>query len=311
MDTIISPISKDSLLKELTPEKFLKFTSKGGNEIYDFSFRDAPSLMYEVARLREVSFRKIGCGTGKAMDIDENDVRPVGFRQLIVWNPIENEIIGGYRYAICQNHLNNISSLSVPHYFNFSREFINNYLPYSIELGRAWVNPAYQPSAGNRKSIFALDNLWDGLGSVIKVNPQIKYLYGKITFSSGYDPIARYLLLWLLEHYFSDERNLIKPKKTVAVPNVIDVAGIRVDGNNFEKDYKSISHYIRSLRLTIPPLVNSYLGLAKTIIIYGTAKNPELGNSFETGILINIQDIYPEKLQRYTSSVSRKEVALT
>lgn len=307
MDNIINPIPKETLVRELTPDKFLKCTSKGQNKIYSFSFREAPSVMYEVARLREIAFRQIGSGTGKVMDIDDHDVEPLAFQQLIVWNPIEKEVVGGYRYAICRNHLSNIYSLSMPHYFNFSKEFIFNYLPYSIELGRAWVNPVYQPSSGERKSIFALDNLWDGLGSLIKENPQVKYLYGKITFSSEYNPIARYLLLWMLNHYFGDNKNRINPINPVIAPNVFEVVGIKVYGNNFEKDYYAINKYIRSLGLNVPPLVSAYLGLAKKITVFGTTINPELGNSFETGILIDIRDIYPEKLQRYTFDFMRKE----
>ncbi len=310
MEKIIDSISKENLIRELTPEKFLKHTSKGNNDVYSFTFREAPSVMYEVGRLREKSFRKIGCGTGQALDLDEHDVEPNSYQQLIVWNPRENEIVGGYRFALCQNHLSNLHSLSMTHYFDFSKRFVSDYLPYCVELGRAWVNPDYQPSSGERKSIFALDNLWDGLGAVIIKYPQIKYMYGKITFSASYNPIARVLLQWLLDHYLRDKNNMVKPTSPVKVPNVLQVSGICPSGNNFEQDYNSINRYIRSIGLSIPPLVNAYLGLTRKLTTFGTANNPELNNSFETGIMINIKDIYPEKYQRYVGSIKSEEYTL-
>lgn len=311
MDKIIDSIPKEKLIRELSPDKFMKYTSKGNNKIYSFTFHNAPSLMYEVARLREKAFRQIGCGTGKVMDLDEYDVNSNCFRQLIVWNPRDKEIVGGYRYAVCNKYLSNQYELSMPHYFGFSKTFIYEYLPHCIELGRAWVNPDYQPGSGERKSIFALDNLWDGIGSIIRENRNLKYLYGKITFSPTYSPIARFLLLWLLDNYFRDKKKLVVPVKPETIPDVLSVSGINVQGNNFEQDYYTISKYIRNLGITIPPLVSAYIGLASKITTFGTTINPELGYSFETGLMIDLNDIYPEKYNRYVFNTGKKAESIT
>jgi hypothetical protein len=299
MSNIIDPVKKDLLISELTPDKLLKQTIKGGNEIYSFTIREGSNLMYEVARLREVSFRAAGCGTGEILDIDDYDINPPAYNQLIVWNPREQEIVGGYRYAVCSEYLNSLDRLSMAHYFKFSNEFIKNYLPHGMELGRAWVNPAYQPSSGNRKSIFALDNLWDGIGAVLSKHNNVKYLYGKLTIPANYDTVARYLLLWILNHYFRDKYKLIDPAKQVNIPNVMKVSGNFLLKNDFERDFKLIAQYIRNLGYSVPPLVTAYTGLASKITTFGTTINPELNNSYETGLMIDIKDVYPSKMERY------------
>jgi hypothetical protein len=299
MSNILNPIAKEKLLAELSPKLLLKQTIKGGNQIYSFTIKECQSLMYEVARLREVSYRAAGCGTGNIIDIDDYDINPPAYNQLIVWNPREKEIVGGYRYAVCSDFLDDINHLSMAHYFKFSKEFVKNYLPYSMELGRAWVNPEYQPSSGNRKSIFALDNLWDGIGAVLRKHQHVKYLYGKLTIPENYNNVARYLLQWILDHYFKDSQNLINPEDNVTTPNVLSVAGNTLSRNNFEKDFHIVAQYIRNIGYTVPPLVTAYTGLANKITTFGTTLNPELNNSFETGLMIDIKDVYPNKLDRY------------
>jgi hypothetical protein len=308
MIPIADPVSRDKINKELTPNRLLRRTLNGGNEIYSFKFQDAPEIMQEVGRLRELSFRSIDCGTGKSIDIDNFDLGETGYKQLIVWNRREQEIIGGYRYAVGSDYLDNVRHLSMAHYFSFSKKFLTDYLPYSIELGRAWVSPEYQAASANRKSIFALDNLWDGIGAVISDNDQVKYLYGKITIPENYNSFARVLLQWLLNHYFKDKSNLVNPLKPIASPNVLSIAGIPVTGNNFEKDFEIISRYIRSQGVIIPPLVSAYLGIASKIVCFGTAVNPELGHSFETGIMIAVRNIYPQKYDRYVKFAYNKNL---
>ena len=97
-EEIIQPISKELLKSELTPERMLRMTNKSHNEIYVVTAKTAPNVMKEIGRLREIAFRSAGGGTGKAMDVDEFDTMENCCRQLIVWNPEAEEIIGGYRY---------------------------------------------------------------------------------------------------------------------------------------------------------------------------------------------------------------------
>jgi len=309
MDPIMAPIDRERLIAELTPARFLRNTSKGNNQIFRFTHREAPSLMFEVGRLRELSFREIGCGSGKSIDIDDYDVSNNAYQQLIVWNPRDKEIVGGYRYVVASEFVDHLEDLSMTHYFKMSKRFIDHCLPHSIELGRAWVNPAYQPSAQSRKSIYALDNLWDGIGAVINEHRGVKYLYGKITISPNYHPIGRALILWLLNHYFKDKLHLVTPVKTVSIPDVRSIAGIEIDRNSFERDYRRIATFLRNEGLVMPPLISAYLGLARKITTFGVTYNKELGYAFETGMMLNVADIYNDKYERYVSSHSALQPA--
>ena len=204
-EAIIEPISTDLILSELTPERFIRKTRKGDNEIYIVNVHNAPNTLKEIGRLREVTFRESGGGTGLPIDLDEFDTNDTCYEQLIVWSPEDNEIVGGYRYILCGNALvNDEIRLSTHHYFDFSEKFIKDFLPYTIELGRSWVQPNFQPSVNPRKGLFALDNIWDGLGALIVKNPTMKYFFGKVTMYPTYDRESRDFLLHFMNHYFPD-----------------------------------------------------------------------------------------------------------
>ena len=95
MKDIISPVDRNLLKQELTKEKMLRRTNKSNNEIYIITAQDSPNVMQEIGRLREAAFRFYGGGTGEAVDIDEFDTMPDAYRQLIVWNPDDEQILGG------------------------------------------------------------------------------------------------------------------------------------------------------------------------------------------------------------------------
>ena len=98
MQSVIEPIKRSLLKAELTTDKLLRRTNKSNNEIYIITAHDSPAVMQEIGRLRENAFRYYGGGTGKPVDIDEFDVMPDAYRQLIVWNPEDEQILGGYRF---------------------------------------------------------------------------------------------------------------------------------------------------------------------------------------------------------------------
>jgi len=307
MEKIIEPIRKEKLIAELKSCKLIKKTKRRENEIFSFFYRDAPSIMYEVGRLRETALRLIGCGSGNVIDLDNFDMEPSAYRQLIVWNPRDREIIGGYRYAVGKDYLIRTDLLSLSHFFRFSKKFVLEYLPYSIELGRAWVNPLYQPSATDSRSIFALDNLWEGLGAVVAENEEVRFLIGKVTIPGTYNPTARTLISWFMSHYYGDQKNLLVAYKPIISPRVLSVGGQKILGSDPENDYKIIANFIKNLGVFIPPLISAYLRLANDMVSFGSTLNPELENSYETGIMIDVNDIYPEKYARYIQVSEQNE----
>lgn len=305
MENVIPPIDRKVLKSELTKDKFLRKTNKANNDIYIITHHNAPNVMREVGRLRELAFRYYGGGTGFSLDIDEYDIMDNPYKQLIVWNPESEEIIGGYRF-ICGPDIkfdkNNEPILATAHLFHFSPTFCNDYLPYTIELGRSFVSLEYQNTRIGSKGIFALDNLWDGLGALSVAEPTMKYFFGKVTMYDTYDPYARDLILYFMKKHFPDPDKLVYPKKSLELTTADDKLEKIFIEEDIKADYKILNTAVRKRGINIPPLVNAYMGLSPKMKMFGTAINDTFGNVEETGILIDRDEILEEKQKRHIES---------
>lgn len=302
MQPIIDPIPRQDLMAELSKARFVRNTNKGGNLIYDFSAHEAPLLMREVGRLREMAFRNAGGGTGKEIDVDEYDETDIPFRQLIVWDPCDQEILGGYRYILCRDLPQNQEGtkyLATSHMFHFSDEFIRDFFPHTIELGRSFVQPIYQSSKMGSKSLFALDNLWDGLGSLVVDHPDLQYFFGKVTMYTHFNQRARDFIMGFWHKYFGDKSNMVYAYKPIRVGLTDQEIAETFTTGNFQDDYKILVRKVRELGENIPPLVNAYMTLSPSMKVFGTAINDEFGDVEETAIIINLRDLYPNKSARH------------
>lgn len=313
MKNIIDPIPVSKILEELTLERFIRKTNNGKNEIYIVNAFNAPNVMREIGRLREISFRAAGGGTGLDCDVDAFDVHPDNyFEQLIVWNPYDKAIVGGYRYLLC-NHLKPVGEgrIDTPtgELFRYSDKFIKEYLPYTVELGRSFVQPDYQPSKSLSKGIYSLDNLWDGLGYLSKTLTQAKYFFGKVTMYPQLERTSRDMILYFMKSNFSDPDRLLEPWPELNLPIVMDEAQLReiFIGKDYNENYRILVKKVRELGAAVPPLVNAYMSLSSTMRSFGTALNPPFGNVEETGIMVTIKDIFPEKYERHASYVPNEK----
>ena len=304
MEKLIEPVDKELILSELTQDRLLRKANKGDNEVYVVDAFNAPNTMREIGRQREIAFRDAGGGTGLSCDIDEFDTMEVPCRQLIVWDPKDQEIVGGYRFILGEDIKikDGVPNIATSHMFGFSPEFIQNYLPSTLELGRSFVSINYQSTKSNPKAIYVLDNLWDGLGALTVIYPQIKHLFGKVTMYPKYGEECRDILLGFLHKYFHDTERLVWPLQEL--PNKAKSEEIQnlFTGKNFKEDYKILNQKIRSPGQNIPPLVNAYMSLSPTMKVFGTAINHEFGEVEETGIFFKISEIFEEKKRRHIHS---------
>ncbi len=301
MEPIIPPVDRSLILAELTEEKLLRKTNNGNNEIYVVTAQNSPNIMQELGRLRELSFRDAGGGTGAAVDIDDEDLAEEGYQQLFVWDPKAQEIVGGYRFIVSRT--THPKHMSTEHYFRFSDRFRNEFLPYTIELGRSFVQPHYQGIRQNPKGLYSLDNLWDGLGALVITNPDMKYFFGKVTMYGDYNREARDILLYFLKKYFPDHDNLIEGIYPIELQFDTEKMEQMFCGGNYAEDYKILTREIRKYKENIPPLINSYMNISPSMRVFGTVTNPDFGGVEETGILITINDIYPVKSERHFKMV--------
>ena len=309
MEDIIAPIDKEVLKSELTEDKRLRFTNKSNNEIYIVTWKNAPNVLKEIGRLREIAFRAAGGGTGKSMDLDEYDLMENPYQQLIVWDPEAEEILGGYRYLLgdeVEFDADGKPLLATAHMFNFSEKFLKDYLPTTIELGRSFVTLEYQSTRAGSKGLFALDNLWDGLGALTVVMPQVKYFFGKMTMYSSYNRFGRDMILYFLKKHFNDKDKLITPMQPLLIETDEKVLEKLFCHDTFKEDYKVLNTEVRKLGYNIPPLVNAYMSLSPTMRMFGTAINDGFGDVEETGILIAVDEILEEKRVRHIESYLRE-----
>ncbi len=311
MEEIIEKIDRVLIKEELKQATFIRHTRKCNNEIYVIEAHQSPNIMNEIGRLREIAFRSGGGGTGKSVDIDEFDLMTPPCRQLFVWDPEEEEILGGYRFILGKDikfKENGLPRIAMSHLFEFSQDFIENYLPYTIELGRSFVALEYQSSKAGAKGLFALDNLWDGLGALVRIYPQTKYLLGKFTMYTEFPVVGRNMIMNFLRIYFPDRDNLIKPHYPLdTTVNDADFESLFCK-DDYKKDYLTLNGEIRNLGANIPPLVSAYMALSPSMKTFGTAINDEFGDVEETGMLITVEDIYPEKRARHIESYSEDDV---
>jgi len=302
MKDIFPKLPIELIEKELTDNKFLRETNKGGNQIYVITAQNSPNIFYEIGRLREITFRHAGGGTGLETDIDFYDTCEVPYKQLIVWDPDSKEILGGYRYLLG----NNLSydekgepNLATSHLFHFTEKFKKEFLPYTIELGRSFVQPDYQSSKAGAKALYALDNLWDGLGALTVDHPEMKYFFGKVTMYTHFNIEARNYILAFLKKHFNDHEELVYPREKYLIN--IDFSEFEkvFVNNDIKEDYKILSKKVRELGENIPPLVNAYMNLSPSMRSFGTAVNDTFGDVEETGIIVTIKDIYEAKKDRH------------
>ena len=307
MEEIIAPIDKELIKSELTEDRFLRDTNRAGNQIYVVDYQGAPNTVKEIGRLREIAFRDGGGGTGTSCDIDKFDTDPAyGFKQLVLWDPENECIVGGYRYACLDDAVYDRFGqpiLPSSHMFQFTKSFLHDKFLHTIELGRSFVAVEYQSTREDSKSLYALDNLFDGLGALIVLyNGRMKYFFGKMTTYPTYPQEALEMILYFLDKHFGIKRG----EKMVIIRNPVKVSFKNrrkfkkiFTEDDFPEDYKILKAEIHNYGVNIPPLVNTYMNMSPSMKCFGGGVNDEFGDVIDTGILLSFDELKPEKTKRH------------
>ncbi len=300
MEEIIPAVETSIILKELEGH-LLRPSNKADNLIYDITAHECPNVMREIARLREISYRDGGGATGKEMDIDEMDTMAKPYHQLIVWDPEHQQIIGGYRYLIGSEAeiRDGQPFITSAHLFHYSERFIREYLPHTIEFGRAFVQPMYQQREMGVKALFALDNIWDGIGAVLYNHPEVRWMIGKVTIYPAYNTTARDLIYEYLNRYHRGEEGLFEPYHPLTHT---PLSASPFTGDDPQENYHILQRAVREQGTVIPPMFSAYLNITNDLLFFGNAVNDELANVYETGIMVDLQTVYPEKTARYITT---------
>lgn len=297
MQAIIPPVETALLVNELEGH-LLRLSNKADNLIYDITAHECPNVMREIARLREISYRDGGGATGLEMDIDEMDTMAKPYHQLIVWDPEHQQIIGGYRYLFGSDAeiRDGQPFITSAHLFRYSERFIREFLPQTIEFGRAFVQPMYQTREMGVKALFALDNIWDGIGAIMHNHPELRYMIGKVTIYPDYNATARELIYNYLDLYHRGEEGLFAPYKPLPI---VPLANSPFSGDDAQENYHILQRAVREQGTVIPPMFSAYLNITNELQFFGNAINDELSNVYETGIMVDLTTVYQEKKERY------------
>lgn len=320
MEDIIAPVDKELLKAELTEQHFLRDTNHAGNKLYIVDNQCAPNVLREIGRLREIAFRAGGGGTGKALDLDGFDLDAAfQYKQLVLWDPEAECIIGGYRYVLCNNVMYDRYGQPImpsSHLFRFTRRYLRGAFLKTIELSRSFIRPEYQSSEQGMKSLYALDNLFDGLGGLILLyKGRMEYFFGKATIYPSFPEKGLQMLLFFLRKHFgrweSDLRGridrMVIPKKPVKIKLSRELGKV-FTGNDFREDYKILKREIQQMGVNIPPLINTYMNLSPTMRSFGAGINDEFGDVIEAGILIKFDEMHPEKTRRHLTFPNLEEL---
>ena len=296
MEPIINPVDTNLILRELEGH-LLRPSNKAGNLIYDITAHECPNVMQEIGRLREISYRDAGGATGKAADIDDMDTMAKPYHQLIVWDPDNQQIIGGYRYLLGADAeiRNGQPYITSSFLFHYSERFIRDYLPYAIEFGRAFVQPMYQKREMGVKALFALDNIWDGIGAIMHNNPHIRWMLGKVTVYPDYNTTARELIYAYLHQYHQGEEGLFEPYH----PWTLQSIETPFEGTDPQTNYHILQRAVREQGTVIPPMFSAYLNLTNDLMYFGTSIEETFSNVYDSGIMVDLETVYPEKKERY------------
>ena len=303
-EPLVKPVNRNILKKELTSERFLRPTRMGKNNVYVFDGVDAPNLMKEVGRLRELAFRDAGAGIGAALDLDQYDTGEHKCRQLIVWDPAEEEIVGGCRFNTFeqyQNQLNAAIPLINKELYDLHPAFEKNYAPYFIELTRAFIQPKYQTKHKDHKVFFALDNVWDGLGALLVQHPQCRYFFGRLVIYPSYDPFMRDLLFYFFKKHLYDKDETLCAKFPYEPATIKDELHSYLKTNNANKDFMELHKIARARNTVVPALISAYYRVSDTMRVFEPVIDHHFGGCFAAAMMITIADIKPNLIDRYVN----------
>jgi hypothetical protein len=297
MENLASPVDKRALAREVAALAPLVKKTPNGDLIYDVSGEQAPLCMREISRLREVSFRRIGSGSGRPSDLDAFDVGAQAYRQLFVFSPRDNQIVAGLRHRR-PTHPDDqhVASSGI---FDFSRQFRDEYLANMIDLGRMFVAPLGQGLSGGKRGIYSLDNLFLGVGAVVGRLPDIQYLFGRIVHSPLQSVALRDLVVSYLDIHHGDTLNLVRPRQASRRESSGSLIENVLSGHDPMADLRSLRRFAKSNGEGVSALLRAYLQMCPTLITFGTAADWELSGIEETCLLVPVAQTTAGKRARY------------
>ncbi len=293
LEPVADPSSKESLLADLRglrPDQLLVTTREFS--VYLAEARQIPQMMHELGRLRELTFRKVGEGTGKALDLDQFDDY---YDHLLLWSEDAQELVGAYRIGNASQIIAKygIKGLYTSTLFQYEPAFFRGTGP-ALELGRSFVRPEYQ------RKYSPLLLLWKGLGKHVSRHPETPVLFGAVSISNEYSDVSRHLVARFLQEQQASEKlsRLVKPRRPFLrrARTTSDDQAIR----SFFHDLDSLSAVIADMESDgkgVPILLKQYLKLGGKLL--GFNVDPHFSDALDGLVLVDLRNTERDILDRY------------
>ena len=290
--TIIHPVNVKELKKELIITPPLSITPNG-KKLFIVEQDTHPNVLKEIARQREISFRRVGEGTGHKLDLDNYDKY---YKHLILWNDDKLDIEGSYRLGICHEIL---AKFGMDGLYNFGQftfsDRLCEILEDTLELGRSFIQYQYWRS-------HSLDYLWQGIGAFLSLHPEIKYLFGAVSISNSYSDFAKSLIVQYYRKWYSPQQPLAEARNKFLVSrkNEEEISQI-LNGEDFKTDFNSMKKILKNSGFSVPVLLRQYSDLC----LYGGVRfldfgvDPKFSNSIDCLVLVDLSYLKDSKKERY------------
>ena len=253
--------------------------------------------MREVGRLREVSFRCVGEGTGEKQDIDRYDAH---YRHLILWDEEDLEIVGAYRLAEAWRMSNSEDDqLYSSTLFNYSPA-MQQFFEQGIELGRSFVQPRYW---GKR----SLDYLWYGIGAYLKRHPEVRYMFGPVSLSNSYPQHAKDLLVYFYTLYFPDQDKLGRSFTPYSIkPEAEKAISILFTGEDYKEDFKTLKQQMDFVNCAVPTLYKQYADVCEEggVRFLDFGVDADFNFCVDGLVLVDMDYLKEKKRNRYLGAVN-------
>ncbi|UXI03314.1 lysophospholipid acyltransferase family protein [Photobacterium sp. TY1-4] len=290
--TVAHPEDRQEIRLELKASQLLGET-RDNHRIQLCDFDQAPVVMREVGRLRELTFRKVGEGTGSKRDLDKYDRY---YQHLILWDENRLEIAGAYRLGRGCEILRQYGrqGLYTDELFDYT-DAVTPYLPTTVELGRSFVSPSYWGKA-------SLDYLWQGIGAYLRHHPDVRYLIGPVTMSNEFPPALQTMLVYYYTRYYGGETDLAEAKRPYTLdPDTEQQLDAQFAGLDRQAGFELLQHTFTAQGCKVPVLFKQYASLFEDggfrLITFSV--DPDFGNCIDGLFMADLTQMKPAKRKRY------------
>ncbi|MDO7743284.1 MAG: GNAT family N-acetyltransferase, partial [Pedobacter sp.] len=289
-EPIVEETSRESLTEEIAQLEAYRVWTEKQYEVYISPTANIPNVLREIGRLREITFREVGEGTNKKIDLDNYDIY---YHHLFIWDKELQNIVGAYRIGKGDEILNTMGKRGfyLSELFKIKEPFYP-ILRQGIELGRSWIRKEYQQKA------LPLFLLWKGILKYLLDNPQYRYMFGPVSISNNFSKFSKSLIVdFITKNHFDYELgHYVKPRnKFKADLSAID-KDLLIESSESLKDLDGLISDIENSHIKIPVMLRQYMNLNAKIICFNI--DPKFSDCLDGFLVVDMQSIPPEMLEK-------------